>query len=149
MGTSFLLSAHTSLTLIGQADLFISSTGANPDFLVPFNTSVSSKFSVQFLASDANSIHTDSATKELFIGYSDAPRTDSFNQVFSFTYANDSDQGAIVSLWANASVYAMLPHLPASAVPEPGSPVLMALGLIGLLGLTSRRGLMQAVRRGP
>lgn len=137
-GTNFLLSAHTSLTLVGQADLFISSTGATPNFFDPSNTYVSGKFSVGFVTPDANSIHVDSAAKELIMGYSEAPRTDSFNQAFSFTYANDTDHVTVVSLWANTSVYAMLPHLPASAVPEPGSQVLMALGLIGLLGLTRR-----------
>lgn len=140
MGTSFLLSAHSSLTLTGQANLFVGTSGGNPNVFMPLNTSVSSKFWVQFIAPvEGAGPQIESATKELLMPYSDAPRTDAFDQTFSFTYANDTDHDVVVSLWANASVYAMLPHLPASAVPEPGTPALMALGLLGLLSLTRRR----------
>lgn len=139
-GTGFLLSAHTSLTLSGQADLFIGTSGGNPNVYMPLNTIVSSKFWVQFMApGEGGGLHIDSATKELIMPYWETPRTDSVNQAFSLTYANDTDHSVVVSLWANASVSAMLPHLPASAIPEPGTPALMALGLLGLLGLARRR----------
>lgn len=140
MGTSFLLSAHTSLTLSGQADLFISTSGANPNVFMPFHTIVSSKFWVHFAASGLGiDNHFDSATKELIMGNEDGPRTESFSQSLSFNYVNDTDHDIIVGLWAGTSANAWLPHLPASAVPEPGTPALMALGLLGLLGVARRR----------
>lgn len=139
MGTSFLLSAHTSLTLNGQADLFVSMTSPYPNVFTN-NTIVSSKFLVRFMTSGPeDGTHFDFATKELMIGYPAGPLTDSFDQSFSFNYANNTDHDVIVSLWANAGVGAIQPHLPASPVPEPGSQILMVLGMLGLLSLTRRR----------
>lgn len=137
---SFLLSAHTSVTLSGKADLFISTSGANSNVSVPFNTVVSGKFLVRFDAPWAGgSPFVGEASKELILGYREEPSTDAFSQNFSFSYVNDTDQSTMISLWASTSVYGMLPHSPASAIPEPGSFSLMALGLLGLLGTAAAR----------